>query len=453
MLKRIVSLLLCVAMLISVCALAGCGNEGKKPVDNDGSGTEQNNDQRENDFFLDMPSELRGTTVQFATWIGHDKTDTAICLSGFEETTGMTLELVQVNEADYVVKMSSLIAADQSPDVVVENGSFPKTLNLLMPLEVETTGLDVTDPFWDQDVVKKYTVGKYAYLVNGERSSWNIASQMTYFNKTILAENGILNPNELVEQNNWNVDSVWTLMEQIKAACGFSRPGTSIVFDGWLAMYGGSQIIWDQENDVFKTNIKSENTRKAIDYLMKGQDAGLLKIIPNHDDDITKGNIALQICGAYGLRKSPGWFYTMDLDDLGFEVLPKLNATDSDYPYTTFNRAYGICLGANNPKGAAYFLRYFLNEDHYDLDQIFKNEEAKQLYFELREKGDINKTEGYAAGVGRVVDPSYTCVTMVKDLLDGTAAQVSVNLDKACNKCEGSVAAANKLVQEIIDNQ
>ncbi|MBR3805764.1 MAG: hypothetical protein IKJ13_02865, partial [Clostridia bacterium] len=63
------------------------------------------------------------------------------------------------------------------------------------------------------------------------------------------------------------------------------------------------------------------------------------------------------------------------------------------------------------------------------------------------------KTEGYAEGVGRVVDPSYTCVTMVKDLLEGTAAQVSVNLDKAYNKCEGSVAAANKLVQEIIDNQ
>ncbi|MBR2044486.1 MAG: hypothetical protein IJ946_09160, partial [Clostridia bacterium] len=183
MLKRVISLFLCVAMLLSVCALAGCGggDNGKKPVDNDGT---QNSNENEEEFFLDMPSELRGTTVQFATWIGHDKTDTAICLEGFEETTGMKLELVQVNESDYVVKMSSLIAADQSPDVVVENGSFPKTLNLLMPLEVETTGLDVTDPFWDQDVVKKYTIGKYPYLVNGKRSSWNIASQMTYYNKT-----------------------------------------------------------------------------------------------------------------------------------------------------------------------------------------------------------------------------------------------------------------------------
>ena len=451
MLKRIVSVLLCVAMLLSVCALAGCGGEkGKTPS---GPSSVLSNDAKEEEFFLDMPEELRGTTVKFATWIGHDKTDTAICLAGFEDTTGMKLELVQVNQSDYVVKMSSLIAADQSPDVVVDVGDFPKSLNLLMPLEKETTGLDVTDPFWDQDVAKLFTVGKHVYLINGERSSWNITGQMTYFNKTILAENGIPTPSELVEEDNWNVDSMWTLMEQIKSACGFSRPGTSIAFDGWVAMYGGSQMTWDPATSTFKTTIKEENTRKAIDYLMRGKDAGLLTIIDNHDDNLSKSTIALQICGAYGLRKSPGWFYTMDIDDLGFEVLPKLNEADADYPYTCSTRGYGICKGSKNPKGAAYFLRYFLNEDHYDVDQIFKNEEAKTLYYKLREKGDVNKTIGFTMGIGRVTDPTYTSLTMVKDLVAGTAAQVSVNLDKAYNKCEGSVAAANKLIQEIIDAQ
>jgi ABC-type glycerol-3-phosphate transport system substrate-binding protein len=276
---------------------------------------------------------------------------------------------------------------------------------------------------------------------------------MTYFNKTILEENGLTTPTELVEQNNWNLDSMWKLMEQIKSACGFSRPGTSIAFDGWVAMYGGSQMTWDPATSTFKTTIKEENTRKAIDYLMRGKDAGLLTIIDNHDDNLSKSTIALQICGAYGLRKSPGWFYTMDIDDLGFEVLPKLNASDADYPYTCSTRAYGICLGSKNPKGAAYFLRYFLNEDHYDIDQIFKNEDAKTLYYKLREKGDINKSEGFTLGVGRVTDPSYDSLSMVKDLIAGTAAQVSVNLDKAYNKCEGSVAAANRLVQEFIENQ
>ena len=449
MTKRIITILLALAMVLSMFALAGCGKDGDGGIKPSGNSSNATNEE---DFFLDMPSELRGTTVEFATWIDHTKTDTAICLAGFEETTGIKAELVQVNQSDYVVKMTSLIASDQSPDVVVENGDFPKTLNLLQPLDKEVNCVDVTDPFWNQNTVKRFTVGDCSYLVNGVKSSWDMVGGMTYFNKTILEENGITTPNELKEQDNWNLDSMWTLMEQIKGACGFSRPGTSIVVDIWLNMHGGGLMAWDVETDTFKTTIKDENTKKAIDYLMKAQDAGLAKAIDNHDDDIAKGNIALQICGAYGLRKSPGWFYTMDVDDLGFEVLPKINKDDADYPYTSSTRAYGVCKGAGNPKGAGYFLRYFLNEEHYDINQIFKNEEAKNMYYHLREKAELNKIS-MTMGIGRVTDPTYTSLTMVNELLKGTSAQVAVNLEKSYNKCESAVAAANKLVSDVIAEQ
>lgn len=448
MTKRIITLLLAVAMLLSMCALAGCNGGGK----GNGGGNTGVSSAAEEEFFLDMPSELRGTTVQYATWIDHTKTDTAICLAGFEETTGMKAEITMVPEKEYISKVTSLIASDQAPDVIIENGEFPRTLNLLMPLEVETTSLDVTDPFWNQNTVKRYTIGKYSYLVNGANSSWDMVGAITYFNRTILEENGLTTPNELVEQDNWNVDSMWALMKQIKSSCGFSRPGTSIAFDPWVNMYGGNQISWDVETDTFKTTLKSEETKKAIDYLMRAKDEGLATIIDNHDEDITFGNIALQICGAYGLRKSPGWFYSMDINDLGFEVLPKLNKDDADYPYTSSTRSYGICKGSDNPKGAAYFLRYFLNEKHYDINQIFKNEEAKTLYYKLRENAELNKIS-MTKGVGRVNDPGFIPVDMVSDLIDGTSAQVTVNLEKSYNKCESYVAAANKLVSEFIAAQ
>ena len=446
MLKRIVTILLCVAMLLSVATLVGCG---EKTPEKKGTGT---TDASDDEFFLEMPMELVGTKVQFATWIDHTKTDTAICLAGFEETTGMKIELVQVNEADYVPKLTALIAADQSPDVVVENGEFPRTLGLLMPLEVETTGLDVKDPFWDQSVTETYTIGKYSYLVNGKNASWNMGGAMTFFNKTILEENGITSPAELEKANNWNVDSMWTLMEQIKSSCGFSRAGTSIVFDVWLNAYGGYQINWDTKTDKFVSGLKNENTKKAIDYMMRAQDAGLAKIIENHDDDIANGAMALQICGNYGLRKSPGWFYTMDVDDLGFARLPKINKDDADYPYTSATRAYGICKGSKNPKGAAYFLRYFLNETHYDLNQMFKNEAAKEMYLVLRENQDVNKNS-MTRGVCRLTDPAFRTLSLVDDLVKGTSSQVSVNLEKASNKCDSAIDVANKYVEEIIAEQ
>ena len=448
MLKRIITLLLAVAMLLSMCALVGCGGgkggQGKTPVQNAGNSDEQ--------YFLDMPTELRGTTVKFATWIDHTATDTAAVLSGFEVETGMKVELVQVGQTEYISKLIGLIGSDQAPDVVVENDAFPRTLGVLMPLEKETTGLDVNDPFWDQEITKTFTIGKYCYLVNAANTTWTFASVMTYFDKTVLAENGIVTPAELVEQNNWNKDSLWTLMEQIKATCGFTKPGVAIEFDQWLDMHGGGQLAWDNEADAFKNTIKDENTRKAIDYLMKGRDAGLLRVVRNHDNDITKGILPVQIAGPYGLRKNPGWFWEMDADDLGYTYAPKVNASDENYPASAKLRAYGICKGSKNPKGAAYFLRYFLNGDNYNLDEMFKSEEAKEMYLKLRAMQDVSKPN-FMDSVGRVTDDSYTSFSAVRELVYGTAAQVSVNLEMSYNTCEGIAANANKYIKEIIDNQ
>lgn len=448
MLKRIITLLLAVAMLLSMCALVGCGGgkggSGKTPVQNAGNSDEQ--------YFLDMPTELRGTTVKFATWIDHTATDTADVLSGFEVETGMKVELVQVGQTEYISKLIGLIGSDQAPDVVVENDAFPRTLGVLMPLEIETTGLDVKDPFWDQEITKTFTIGKHCYLVNAANTTWTFASVMTYFDKTVLAENGIVTPAELVEKNNWNIDSLWTLMEQIKTTCGFSRPGVGIEFDQWLDMHGGGQLAWDNETDTFKNTIKEENTRKAIDYLMKGKDAGLLRIVYNHNDDITKGTLPVQIAGPYGLRKHPGWFWQMDADDLGFAYAPKVNASDENYPASAKLRAYGICKGSKNPKGAAYFLRYFLNGDNYNLDEMFKSEEAKEMYLKLRVIQDVSKPN-FMDSVGRVTDDSYTAFAAVRKLVYGTADQVSVNLEMSYNMCEGIADNANKYIKEIIDNQ
>ena len=61
-------------MVLSLMAVAGCG-EKKPSQSGTGSGVMSNTEE---EFFLDMPSELEGTTVKFATWIDHTKTDTAL---------------------------------------------------------------------------------------------------------------------------------------------------------------------------------------------------------------------------------------------------------------------------------------------------------------------------------------------------------------------------------------
>ncbi len=450
MLKRIITILLAIVMVASLFAVAGCG---KKPGKVNGPGLSAGSDADEEAYFMDMPSKLEGTTVKFATWIDHAKTDTATALTGFEEKTGMKYEMVQVNQDDYIVKLTALIAGDEAPDVVVENGDFPRTLKLVQPLSKETNGLDATDPFWDQNISEIFKVGQNYYFVNGKKSSWNGGGEMVYFHKTILEENGIKTPADYMDENNWNLDTMTTLLKQIKSSCGLSGPGAYITLNSWLSVFGTEQVKWDTENDKFINTLNTEATKNAIKKLMALKDEGLVEIIDNHDDGITKGSHVLQMAGAYGLRKSPGWFYEMDVDDLGFAYMPKINASDADYPASYSLRAYGICNGSKNPEGAAYFLRYFLNEAYYDVNQIFKTEYAKEMAAKLRESGDINRVS-FTRGVACTVDASFRSnLIYLEDLLNATAAQVDVNLASAANKFNAAIAASNDIIDDVITSQ
>ncbi len=444
--RRLLSILAAVVMVLSLMAVAGCGE--KNPVSNGGNAVLNN---QEEEFFLDMPSELEGTTVKFATWIDHSQTDTADVLAGFEQTTGMKYEWVNVPQGEYVTKLIGLIAADQAPDVIVENGDFPNTLELLMPLEVETTGLDVKDPFWDQKLNEVFTFGGKTYLVNGANSSWNMAGGVTYYHRTILEENGLDTPATLMEANNWNLASFKKLIGQVEARAGLKSSIAAIDSTIFLAMYGAVETGLDSTTGKFVNGINSTEAQAALRWLLDLKDSHTVHLaVTSASGHLATGETAFVICGAYGLRNKPGWFYEMDIEDLGFAPLPKLNADDADYPYVDSARAYGICSGSKNPKGAAYFLRYFLNGDNYDFDKVFKNEEAKNLYIQSREKMDYS-TASFNTGVRMTLYPDEGGLEdgVLGDIIWADSAQFATRLEAAKNKVHACVAKAN----EIIDNK
>ncbi|MBR2044487.1 MAG: extracellular solute-binding protein [Clostridia bacterium] len=447
MLKRIISLLTVILMLIGVVLCSGCGE--KKPADAGGKAPSSATDKEE-EIFLDIPSELRGTTVQIAGWSSDTDFDKANIYADFTSLTGIELERVHVSQADYIVKLSSLIAADQAPDVITENGDFPRTLKVIQPITKEATGIDVTDPFWNQEIIKLYTIDGKPYIISGERASANKAGGLVYFNRTTLTENGIKTPNDYLKEDNWNLDTLETLLSQMKMACGYGRAPASVDIDIWCLMFGAKQLDWDPAAASFKTTVASENMMVALRQIMELQDKGLVKIIAGHDDSIANGTSGLQICGAYGLRCSPGWFYTMDVDDLGFEILPKIKATDEKHPYTVSLHGYGIVRGARNPMGAGYYLRYYLNEDNTSAENQFKNEEAITIYNKLRENADYS-TATFYRGVRMILDPETSNGSMMSAVTGGTGAQINTHLKSVERTIDNAVAQANKLIEEIIN--
>ena len=175
--------------------LAACDGTGKEPTESGKKGDNSSGSpvsDKEAEYFDNVPVELDGTTVKFATWIDHKSNESAMVLSDFTDLTGIKVELTRIAQSEYVSKMTSLVASGDSPDVVVCNGEWPRLLPVMQPLD--DTILDASDPFWDQGVVKTYTVGGRPYLVNVEQGPWDMGSGCVYYNKRIFEDNGITTP-------------------------------------------------------------------------------------------------------------------------------------------------------------------------------------------------------------------------------------------------------------------
>ncbi len=443
--KRICLIILVLIMAVSLCIVGGGCKKEPQVIPGNANNIETN---PEEEFFLDIPSSLVGTTVKYATWSEPGDGEIA-----FENLTGIKYEQVTVPQGEYITKIMGLIAADQAPDIIIENSEFPRTLKIAQPLLVETTGIDVTDPFWDQEFVNMYTVGKYCYLINSAKSKSGTGA-CTYYNKLILEENGIKTPSEYVEEDNWNLDTLSVLMRQIRERAQL-KPGSYINATVIMNMFGANETPWNTVTDTFSNGAKDPNMLSALKWLLKQQEEGLCGLmLEGSHVSLINGTAALQITGAFGLRSYPGWFYELNVDDLGFTYLPKVNKTDEKYPFTSSAGGYGICIGAKNPIGAGYYLRYSTNPDFRPDDDSYKNEEAKALYYELSENANF-ATANFSRGVRLTNFPDLISLEdgLMGSVIWSSTDQLSVKLDSVNNEIQASVDKANALVQEVIEAQ
>lgn len=447
--KRILTLLLVLAVAV---AFTGCGGGNTSSEGGEGGDKATTSGNRvtttdDDSFFDNIPVELVGTTVKFATWIDHTKTEAAPVMADFADLTGIKVELDTIPQGDYITKLSARIAAGQSPDIVVENGDWPRTLTCLMPLD--ECGVDVTDPFWDQQVVKYSTIGKKTYLVNAANSIWNMSSAVVYYNKTLFDDYSIKTPTEYIKENNWTWDTFKKAMKDVKAADS-ELIGASIDTNAFTRSYGGLWVSFDPDTDTFSNVSSSSNLLDTYKYLLEAKEAGYATVEQNGvSSKFTNGVVGMALAGAYGLRAT-GWLTTMDPDDVAYAYLPKRNASDKNYPSGSTFRSYGVCKGSKNPVASGYFLRYFLNGDNYDPADIYLNDEAEKWYKELKDCADMSLMHW----TGGVYGTLYSAGTgYMKDVLSGSSSQVSTNIAKVSSVLDKCIAESNKIVKGVIAEQ
>ena len=146
------------SLLIVLSLISGCaGNSDNKPSNNNNN----NPDGISDDIVIE---ELEGTTVTYVTWKDPDLNEDGLAVDEFEKKYGINVNIQLVSQSGYVNTISADIAAGTQGDIFFENGTFPGSLNVMQPLDAAR--LDLSDPIWNQALIKASTLDGHPYLVD-----------------------------------------------------------------------------------------------------------------------------------------------------------------------------------------------------------------------------------------------------------------------------------------------
>lgn len=463
---KILSLVLCVAIVLSLCACGGSkpssseveGGEllgfedevnitvsGTNSTSGGAQGGEGNGADTGNkveskielsgsDPFANVPKRLKGTTVVFAQWGDEGAAEYQKVAKAFEKKTGIRIQWKNLNEGEYVAQVAKLIAGKASPDIVVVNGTMPHIFEVLQPLN---NIVDLKDSFWDQEIVKMGTIGKNSYFVNSLESVWE-NNYMVFYNKEIFAKNGITSPTEYYNQNKWTYENFKKCLQEVVKTGNIGGYFNPELMNGSL---GASTVIYDPNTNKYSANYsKSEVGYKFVAECFK---EGLWSSTAWWGT-FAAGNIGLYSSTVYGAKYN-GFFKEANDSILAAVPLPTSYQGKAAKPSGSV-RGYGICKGAKNPEGAAYFLRYYLDYKGYYADagaKVFKNKSLEKVAME-----DVVK-EIKAKGRNFTFDGAYyNSGTYEKDVLAGLEkadpTQVASLIQGKKNVIDGVITKANE---------
>lgn len=434
--KNLFTVVLSIVVLLSSLSLAGCGgNNVPQKQKNDDAQVEGS------DPYAGI-EEYEGTTIKFATWIDHSKSEAARVFSSFEEKYGIKVELVPVNQAEYVTKVAGLIASEASPDIIVNNHTTPSIYSLLQPLDDIST-VNLKDSFWDKEVLEAHKINDNYYLLNSAYSPQNYRSVVAY-NIKLFEDNGFKTPTEFYEEGNWTIETMEECATRI-ARLGSDYVGLSATPANITAMFGTDMITY--ENGEYKNNCSDEKLQQAYKWALDAKEKGIFTY-KYMWWKFNQNVVGMEIVSDWLLRANGAYANNgVDPDVLAYVPLPKVTK-DSEQLSVLSNRSYGICKGAANAEAAGYFLRYFLDYENYEEEEMFHSEKAAEMFKTLREiecKTTIS-FEGacLASYYGETID--YKCYD---NILGSTSAQFSVNLKKITSEMQTVVDSCNEMLEDV----
>jgi len=213
---------------------------------------------------------------------------------------------------DMIGELRTLIlAGDDSFSVVVPDLKVASILageELLYDLN-DVPNLDLTSPWWDQEVTKQISINNAQFFTLGDISIVDkMATRGIFFNKQLIEDFSLDNPHELVEKNEWTIEKMYEMMKTVASDVDSDGVMTEldrfgIVFEpntlyNMMTAMGGTVAELDEDGMPVITFME-DKTQNALTKLFEVlydrdtgyNDASILYKKSGKSDDASRGGI------------------------------------------------------------------------------------------------------------------------------------------------------------------
>lgn len=383
--------------------------------------------------------------IHVLMWKKWDKTEESV-VKQYEKLTGNKVKVTLIAEKDYANKLVTMVTGKNSPDVVcLQANYFPGLVTrALQPLDPKVFQLD--SDCWATDIMDAFKVnGRYFSVAMPRSWSCEDLNYVTYYNPQLLKSVGITTmPYDLWRQGKWNWETQGEIIRKAKAAgkTGLEVQNTDVY------MHSAGQDFVSYDGKQFK-NLLSDT--KKINPLLVSAWAELAQFYADkavggwNITDTSTGKCALTTSIAYGLYSNTDWYNA--------SAAKQINAVPVAGPkgktaYTPVRpKTWGVPKNAKNPKGAAYFLRYFLDVSTYNFDSTFYHNNFKEVFNTVTKSG-AKKSIMYGWGVSDYVTAgTYNIITGA--LVSAQPQNITSILDQASGTLNSPVERANKALKQV----
>ena len=392
------------------------------------------------DPFSDVPSSVKGTEVEYLLCRAITENDKALVKS-FEEKTGIKVKLTYAEYGSYGDTVANRVSAGNAPDIINgERLAYPNGLvSLCEPMDTNTFKLQ--DDFWDLNTMQAAKInGKY-YGVVSKKSLYHDARMMMVnvplLKKILGADYQTKSPRALWKSGKWNLESLYDLCTKIKDA-GYMPLTYISQYD--FALASGQDLV-KYDGTKFSSNLSNNDLRKAWEWFAK------FKNTEGYTEEYNMNNFLAQkdvlfintVYNCYNKNSIAG-MAKFEVDAVPVPGVNGVTSAPCDF------RTYSIAKGAKNPVGSAYFLRYLLDDDKYNMYE--KSESANNNVWEtaVYVSQELPKTLEFSSSLLKYV--SDTAESQVRTALINSN-QISTAFAQIENQISNSVNRVNKSVLKV----